>query len=110
MKSNPYQPRKLFDQTELKALADDIDKNGLLQNITFTCDNDELFIISGERRVRAYKSIGKLAIEGKYIKGDLQTLALMENILRSDLTAVELAESVDALQKQKKYSNDEIAK
>lgn len=110
LKSNPYQPRKLFDKTELKALADDIDKNGLLQNITFTCDNGELFIISGERRVRAYNSIGKLAIDGKYIEGDLRTLALMENILRSDLTAVELAESVDALQKQKKCSNDEIAK
>lgn len=110
LKSNPYQPRKLFDKTELKALADDIDKNGLLQNITFTCDNGELFIISGERRVRAYNSIGKLAIEGKYIEGDLRTLALMENILRSDLTAVELAESVDALQKQKKCLNDEIAK
>ena len=81
-----------------------------MQNITFTCHENKLIIISGERRVRAHKQLGKEAIEGKYVEGDLLTLALMENILRSDLTAIEFAESVAALQKQKSCSNDEIAK
>lgn len=48
-------------------------------------------------------------IEGKYVEGDLRTLALIENIFRSDLTAVELSESVAALKDQKQCSNDEIA-
>ena len=106
---NPEQPRKYFDEDEIKALAADIEVNGLLQNITFTCHEGKLIIISGERRVRAHKQLGKETIEAKYVKGDLLTLALMENILRSDLTAIEFAESVAALQKQKNCSNDEIA-
>ena len=107
---NPEQPRKYFNDDEIKALATDINANGLLQNITFTCHEGKLVIISGERRVRAHKQLGKETIEAKYVKGDLLTLALMENILRSDLTAIEFAESVAALQKQKNCSNDEIAK
>ena len=106
---NPEQPRKYFDEDEIKALAADVEANGLLQNITFTCHEGKLIIISGERRVRAHKQLGKGTIETKYVKGDLLTLALMENILRSDLTAIEFAESVAALQKQKNCSNDEIA-
>lgn len=101
---NPEQPRKYFDEDEIKAL----EANGLLQNITFTCHEGKLIIISGERRVRAHKRLGK-ETEAKYVKGDLLTLALMENILRSDLTAIEFAESVAVLQKQKNCSNDEIA-
>ena len=106
---NPKQPRKYFNEDEIKALAADIKANGLLQNITFTCHEGKLIIISGERRVRAHKQLKKETIEAKYVKGDLLTLALMENILRSDLTAIEFAESVAALQKQKNCFNDEIA-
>ena len=106
---NPKQPRKYFNEDEIKALAADIKANGLLQNITFTCHEGKLIIISGERRVRAHKQLGKETIEAKYVKGDLLTLALMENILRSDLTAIEFAESVAALQKQKSCSNSVIA-
>lgn len=110
LQPNPEQPRKYFDEDEIKALAADIEANGLLQNITFTCHEDKLIIISGERRVRAHNQLGKEVIEGKYVEGDLLTLALMENILRSDLTAIEFAESVAALQKQKNCSNDDIAR
>lgn len=109
LQPNPEQPRKYFDEDEIKALAADIEANGLLQNITFTCHEGKLIIISGERRVRAHKLLGKETIEGKYVEGDLLTLALMENILRSDLTAIEFAESVAALQRQKGCSNDDIA-
>ena len=44
---NPEQPRKYFNDDEIKALATDINANGLLQNITFTCREDKLIIISG---------------------------------------------------------------
>ena len=109
LNSNPEQPRKYFDENEIRALAANIEENGLLQNITFTCHEDKLIIISGERRVRAHIELGRETIEGKYVEGDLLTLALMENILRSDLTAIELAESVAALKHKKNCSNDDIA-
>ena len=107
---NPQQPRQHFDENEIKALAKSIETDGLLQNITFTCSDNQLVVISGERRLRACKLLGKSTIEGKYVVGDLRTLALIENIFRSDLTAVELSESVAALKDQKQCSNDEIAK
>ena len=107
---NPQQPRQHFDEKEITALAESIENDGLLQNITFTCSDNQLVVISGERRLRACKLLGKSTIEGKYVVGDLRTLALIENIFRSDLTAVELSESVAALKDQKQCSNDEIAK
>jgi len=106
---NPEQPRKYFDEDEIKALAADIKVNGLLQHIVFTKNKGKLFIISGERRVRAHKLLGKEMIEAKYVEGDLLTLALMENILRSDLTAIEFSESIATLKEQKSFSNDGIA-
>ena len=107
---NPQQPRQHFDEKEITALAESIENDGLLQNITFTRSDNQLVVISGERRLRACKLLGKSTIEGKYVVGDLRTLALIENIFRSDLTAVELSESVAALKDQKQCSNDEIAK
>lgn len=106
---NPQQPRQYFDENEIKALAKSIETDGLLQNITFTCSDNQLVVISGERRLRACKLLEMSTIEGKYVEGDLRTLALIENIFRSDLTAVELSESVAALKDQKQCSNDEIA-
>ena len=106
---NPQQPRQYFDENEIKALAKSIETDGLLQNITFTRSDNQLVVISGERRLRACKLLEMSTIEGKYVEGDLRTLALIENIFRSDLTAVELSESVAALKDQKQCSNDEIA-
>lgn len=107
---NPQQPRQHFDENEIKALAKSIETDGLLQNITFTYSDNQLVVISGERRLRACKLLKKSTIQGKYVVGDLRTLALIENIFRSDLTAVELSESVAALKDQKQCKADEIAK
>ena len=106
---NPQQPREHFDENEIKALANSIENDGLLQNITFTCSDNQLTVISGERRLRACKLLGESTIQGKYVEGDLLTLALIENIFRSDLTAVELSESVAALKEKEQCNNDEIA-
>ena len=106
----PQQPRQHFDENEITALAESIENDGLLQNITFTRSDNQLVVISGERRLRACKLRGKSTIDGKYVEGDLRTLALIENIFRSDLTAVELSESVAALKDQKQCKADEIAR
>ena len=106
---NPQQPRQHFDENEIKALAKSIKNDGLLQNITFTCSDGQLVVISGERRLRACKLLEMSTIEGKYVVGDLRTLALIENIFRSDLTAVELSESVAALKEKEQCNNDKIA-
>ena len=106
---NPQQPRQHFDENEITALAESIENDGLLQNITFTCSDGQLVVISGERRLRACKLLEMSTIEGKYVVGDLRTLALIENIFRSDLTAVELSESVAALKEKEQCNNDQIA-
>lgn len=108
---NPQQPRQHFDEKRNKSSCKkSIETDGLPQNITFTYSDNQLVVISGERRLRACKLLKKSTIQGKYVVGDLRTLALIENIFRSDLTAVELSESVAALKDQKQCSNDEIAK
>jgi ParB family chromosome partitioning protein len=103
LEPNPHQVRKHFDKESIAALAASIEEDGLLQNITFTEDNGQLYIVSGERRVRALRLLKEKGNEapllyGKYVEGPLRKLAFVENMFREDMTAVEFAEGVLALQ------------
>ena len=100
LKPNPQQVRQHFDEDKLNALAESIEKDGLLQNISFTQYSDELIIVAGERRFQAVKKLGHANIEGKYVEGDLFQLALVENILREDLTAIEYSECLKQLKEK----------
>jgi ParB/RepB/Spo0J family partition protein len=102
LKSNPEQVRKYFDNDSIAALADSIEEDGLLQNISFTEKDGELIIVAGERRFKALKLLkeqGKAVppLSGKYVEGPLRKLAFVENMFREDMTAIEFAESVQAL-------------
>ena len=55
---NPYQPRKIFNEEKLKELSSSILRNGLLQPIVVTRDEDKYLLIAGERRLRATKLAG----------------------------------------------------
>lgn len=105
---NPHQVRKHFDEESIAALAKSIEEDGLLQNIAFTVDGDKLIIVAGERRWRASKLLkeqGKdIQLVGKYVEGPLRRLAFVENLFREDLTAIEFAESLLALQKEEELS------
>ncbi|MBR6539038.1 MAG: ParB/RepB/Spo0J family partition protein, partial [Bacteroides sp.] len=93
--ANPNQPRREFDTTALQELADSIAEIGIIQPITLRKISDnEYQIIAGERRFRA-SQIAKLNTIPAYIRTaddeNVMEMALIENIQREDLNAVEIA-------------------
>lgn len=91
---NPNQPRTYFDETALQELAKSIEALGVIQPITLRKDGSRFEIISGERRFRASKLAGLKSIPA-YIRlvndQELLEMALVENIQREDLDAIEVA-------------------
>ena len=91
---NATQPRTYFDETALNELAQSIKNLGVIQPITLRKDGDKFEIISGERRYRASKIAGLTSIPA-YIRlvndQELLEMALVENIQREDLDAIEVA-------------------
>ena len=98
---NPFQPRSEFDQVELEELAQSIKTHGLIQAITVrNLGGDNYQLISGERRLRASKMAGLETIPAFIRIADDQALlemALIENIQRSNLNAIEVAISYQRL-------------
>jgi ParB family chromosome partitioning protein len=91
---NATQPRTYFDETALQELAQSIRNLGVIQPITLRKDRDKFEIISGERRFRASKIAGLKSVPA-YIRlvndQELLEMALVENIQREDLDAIEVA-------------------
>ncbi|HBS87061.1 MAG: chromosome partitioning protein ParB [Bacteroidetes bacterium GWF2_38_335] len=99
--ANPYQPRKNFDEESLQELADSIKVLGIIQPITVRAtENDRYQLITGERRFRASKLAGLEKIPA-YVRGadnqGMLEMALVENIQREDLDAIEVALSYQRL-------------
>ena len=98
---NPKQPRTIFDDDALEELADSIATLGLIQPITVRKEEDgKYIIISGERRWRASKLAGRKTIAAYIREADdkeLHEMALVENIQRQDLNAMEIAISLQRL-------------
>lgn len=101
IEANPYQPRTKFDQESLEELADSIRVQGIIQPITVRQLSEDTYqLISGERRLQASRSLGMTSIPA-YIRtaNDQQMLemALIENIQRENLNAIEIALSYQRL-------------
>nr|WKN34672.1 ParB/RepB/Spo0J family partition protein [Tunicatimonas sp. TK19036] len=98
---NPFQPRTHFDQEALQELSDSIAVQGIIQPITVRAiGQDRYQIISGERRVQASKLAGLLNIPAYVRKANDQQMlemALIENIQRENLNAIEIALSYQRL-------------
>ena len=93
---NPYQPRIHFGEEELMDLAQSIRENGLIQPITVREVDGMYQIVAGERRYRAMRLNGATEVLVHVMEADdlqMAELALVENIQRSDLSAVEEAQS-----------------
>ena len=91
---NPTQPRTEFDEEALEELADSIRQLGLIQPITVKRDGDKYIIISGERRWRASEKAGLKSMPAYIREVDdttLHAMALVENIQREDLNAIEIS-------------------
>lgn len=100
IKPNPDQPRKIFKDDEIRELAETIKENGLINPLTLRDKGDHYQIISGERRFRALKYLkmekaNALVLDVSDEK--MLEITLVENIQRSDLNAVEIAESYKKL-------------
>ena len=109
---NPYQPRKVFNDSSLKELANSIKQQGLMQPILVVKDEDEYILIAGERRLRAHKLLKKETIKAIIIDFDLSKLreyAIVENLQREDLNVVDLANSLYELIEEHSYTHEEVA-
>src|SRR3989339_1606863 len=111
---NRYQPRKHFDQEKLSELASSIKEHGLAQPIVVSYDQakDNYEIIAGERRLRACELAGMNEVEViiRSAKSDKQrlALALVENLQREDLNAIEQALGYLRLMKEFQISQTEL--
>ena len=91
---NPTQPRTQFDDEALEELASSIRQLGVIQPITVKRDGSRYIIISGERRWRASQIVGLETLPAYIREADdenLHAMALVENIQRQDLNAIEIA-------------------
>ena len=113
IRPNPFQPRKEFDETALEELKNSILENGVIQPVTVCRDGDGYQLISGERRLRAvtlagFKFIPAYVIEAHDDSSKLE-LALIENIQREDLNAIEVALALKSLTTKCNLTQEEIA-
>lgn len=112
IEANPNQPRKNFDEEALSELAASIKELGVVQPVTLReIANGKYQIISGERRCRASKMAGLTTIPA-YIKTvndeTLMEMALVENIQREDLNAIEIALSYQRLIDDYKFTQEKL--
>ena len=112
IRSNPYQPRTHFDEEALKELAESIKEHGLLEPIIVKKSIKGYELVAGERRTKASKLAGLKTIPA-IIKdfNDLQMmeLALIENIQREDLSAIEEANAYKKFIDKMGYTQEELA-
>ncbi|MDP3763121.1 MAG: ParB/RepB/Spo0J family partition protein [bacterium] len=124
IKPNPFQPRRNFDEAQLKSLADSIRQYGVLQALVVTRNevekadgglDVEYELVAGERRLRAARLAGLQQVPVLIRTGeetDLMKLelAIIENIQREDLSPVDRARAFDRLAKEFNFKHHEIGK
>ena len=123
IKPNPYQPRREFDESRLRDLSDSIKQYGVLQPLTVSRMEmekegggliTEYELIAGERRLRAAMLAGVLEVPVIIRTGDTSMmkleLAIIENLQREDLNAVDRARAFFRLANEFKFTHGEIAK
>lgn len=111
--ANRYQPRSHFDADSLFELAQSIRENGLIQPIVVRQVDDHYEIVAGERRFRASILAGKTTIQcvvSDYGDSASAQLALIENIQREDLNALEEAKAYQAIMKNLELTQEQLAK
>jgi ParB family transcriptional regulator, chromosome partitioning protein len=110
---NPKQPRRDFDEKAMQELAASIKQHDLIQPVTvIKLTNNSFQLISGERRWRASKIAGLQTIPAYIRTADTQAqieLALLENLQREDLNAIEIALSYKLLMDEINLTHDEVA-
>lgn len=113
LEPSPFQPRRAFADTELKALADSITASGILQPILARQVGDRFQIVAGERRWRAARLAGVTevpVIVRSLSDQDSAIFALVENLQREDLNAIEKAKGIRQLMDQLAVTQEQVAR
>jgi ParB family chromosome partitioning protein len=110
LQADPNQPRKFMDPQALEDLTESVRQHGVLMPILFRQDAalEADLVVAGERRFEAAKMAGLTTIPGIFIEGNHAEIALVENLLRQDLTAVEEAEALDRLMTEQNYTQEQL--
>ncbi|WP_449137147.1 ParB/RepB/Spo0J family partition protein [Solobacterium moorei] len=112
IRPNPYQPRKEFDQTALNELADSIRTHGIFTPLLVRKSVSGYDLITGERRLRAAKIAGLEvvpAISVDFTEEEMMEIAILENVQREELNAIEEAAAYDSLVKKLGYTQEKLA-
>lgn len=113
LRPNPYQPRKIFDEEKLQELASSIEEHGVFQPIIVKKSSIKGYeIIAGERRVRASKMAGLTkipAIVRNFSDNEMMEIALLENLQRENLNAIEEANAYKNLLTTMGVTQEELA-
>lgn len=113
IRPNPYQPRKHFDEEKLNELAQSIKEHGIFQPIILKESVQGYEIVAGERRFRAAGIVGLEevpAIIVEFTDQQMMEIALLENIQREDLNAIEEAQAYQTMMKKLNLTQDELSK
>lgn len=112
IRPNPYQPRADFDESEIKSMAESIRRQGVLQPVVVRPVNGVYELVAGERRWRAAKEAGLDRIPASIREVDdrkMLELALVENLQRKDLNAMEKARAFKQLMQFNGWTQEELA-
>ena len=112
IEANPNQPRKIFDETALRELADSISVHGVIMPIVVNKKGGKYMIIAGERRWRASKLAGKTsvpAIVKDYTERQVKEISLIENLQREDLNPIEAANAMKQLMEEYDITQEDLA-
>ncbi len=114
IETNPYQPRKYFDETALEDLARSVAEHGVVQPLVVTRIGDKFQLIAGERRFRAAQKAGltKVPVVVKDAMQGSQALeiAIIENVQREDLNPIEEALAYSQLHQEFGLTQEEVAR
>lgn len=113
IRPNPYQPRKVFDEEALNELAVSIQEHGIFQPVILKKSIQGYEIVAGERRCRAAKIVGLTevpAIIVDFSDQQMMEIALLENIQREDLNAIEEAQAYQTMMEKLQINQSQLAK
>lgn len=113
LRVNPYQPRKTFNEESLQELAESIKEHGVIQPIIVKKSIKDYEIVAGERRYRASKLAGKTTIPciiRDFTDNQMMEIAVLENLQREDLNAIEEALGFEMLMKNLNLTQESLSK
>ena len=113
LRVNPYQPRKTFNEESLRELAESIKEHGVIQPIIVKKSIKDYEIVAGERRYRASRLAGKKTIPAiirDFTDEQMMEIAVLENLQREDLNAIEEAMAYNNLMEHQNLTQEALAK